>query len=354
MDYFLNPYLFFLIVDKKIVLWDYLNHQQFEISSKYFNRLKFWTPSNYKDALDSIDKDLLEFGILQKQPFETYEWEWDALSKIYHIGTQNIPTFEAPDSPEEWISGYGEYCKKLTYSPSSELLFEREGEKIALPPPQLSLLSEKTYLEVLKARKTNRVFKPEPIELEIFSALLFATFGKFHGEEWSDFQTKGLSPLGMRKSSPSGGGLHPIEAYIIVFNVKTLKKGIYHYSVKHHALTLIKDSINYEELIPYFYNQFYIENISFGVFLVANFDKCWEKYPHSRAYRIVLMDAGHVSQTFLLNATAAGLNTFLSAAFKDKEISTLLGIDGVTQSPLHFVAAGMGGNTSLTKIDLYS
>jgi SagB-type dehydrogenase family enzyme len=84
------------------------------------------------------------------------------------------------------------------------------------------------------------------------------------------------------------------------------------------------------------------EGVAFGVFLVAYFDKIWWKYPHSRGYRVALLDAGHLSQTFQLVSTALGILTWMTANIHDVNISTLLKLDGVHEAPIHFLAGGYG------------
>ncbi len=362
MTLHLNPHLFFLLKEGEIVVWDYLQNQQFEINAEYFERIKFWASggeevqNNSKSGgthsaqSNSIDEDLIEGGLLSKTPFPAPEWGWDPLSKMFHMGTQNIPYIESSESPSQWIEGYAEKCDTFQNEHLSEP-FELDGEKVMLSSPDLTALQKISLFEAFKNRKTNRIFHKKSISKETLSTILFTTFGKFHGDTWEEKSITKVQPLGIRKTSPSGGSLHPIEAYVLIYAVDGITPGIYHYSVESHDLTFIKDVPSYKELSGHFYNQFYLENMAFGVFLVPHFDRCWEKYPHSRAYRIVLMDAGHLSQTFLLTATVCGLNTWLSAAFKDQEISDLLGVDGVTHSPLHFVAAGFGENSSLPKID---
>ncbi len=65
----------------------------------------------------------------------------------------------------------------------------------------------------------------------------------------------------------------------------------------------------------------------------------WD-YPYARSYRAVLLEAGHVCQTFCLVATALGLAPFCTDALADSLIEKDLGIDGVTESVLY--AAGVG------------
>ena len=86
--------------------------------------------------------------------------------------------------------------------------------------------------------------------------------------------------------------------------------------------------------------QHFINNLPLGVFITARFDRLWWKYEHSRAYRMAFIEAGHLSQTFQLVATTLGLNTWLTGAFADAQVETLLGIAGSAEQPLFFVGCG--------------
>ena len=65
------------------------------------------------------------------------------------------------------------------------------------------------------------------------------------------------------------------------------------------------------------------------------------KYHHPRAYRVVLLDAGHLCQTFCLVATWLGLAPFCTAALKDTQIEKDLGIDGIRESVLYVAGVGL-------------
>ena len=84
--------------------------------------------------------------------------------------------------------------------------------------------------------------------------------------------------------------------------------------------------------------------MAFGIYITARLNKYWWKYKHSRSYRIMLLDIGHVSQTLLLSCTAAQLKTWQTGAFLDSEIEQLLGIDGYNESVILYVGAGHGSN----------
>ena len=65
------------------------------------------------------------------------------------------------------------------------------------------------------------------------------------------------------------------------------------------------------------------------------------KYGHSRAYRTVLIEAGHLAQTFCLTATALGLAPFTTMAFSESALEALLGLDGVLECPIYVAGVGM-------------
>ena len=72
------------------------------------------------------------------------------------------------------------------------------------------------------------------------------------------------------------------------------------------------------------------------------------KYEHPRAYRVVLAEAGHVCQTFCLTATWLGLAPFCTMALADTTIEQALGVDGVTESVVYAMGAGLRPNRAAT------
>lgn len=94
-------------------------------------------------------------------------------------------------------------------------------------------------------------------------------------------------------------------------------------------------------------DQFYMEGLAFGVFMVSDLTRVWEKYLHSRAYREIFLDAGHLSQTLQLTATSLSLNTWVSGYFRDDDLINYLGITEENKAPLLFVGIGKGNRTPL-------
>ncbi|WP_454738973.1 SagB family peptide dehydrogenase [Cupriavidus necator] len=131
---------------------------------------------------------------------------------------------------------------------------------------------------------------------------LWATFGAVHGDTRRDLEELGLMPVGYRRTSPSGGSLHPSEAYLVAMNVDGINPGVYHYRSHKHELSVIHDSFEKALLGRLLCAQTFANDLSFGVFVTSRFDKLWWKYPHSRAYRVALLDIGCLAQTSVLHA----------------------------------------------------
>ncbi len=343
MPYFLNPYLFFLLEKEGVLVWDYKNHSQYLLEESHFAALCDLSQHlPIQDNLSPILRELEEAQLISTTPnAASEEWGWDILSKIFHLGTQNVYVPSDETSEKMLAQQYLNECVKLAENTPS-LFSEREGQLIDLPSPALELLDQASLLAVLKNRKTCRHFSSQAMTLEDLSTLLFASFGLIHGDSWSESSHPDLKIIGMRKSAPASGGLHAEEIYVAAYRVSNLTPGIYHYRPQDHKLTLITQGSFEEEIISVNYKQFYSRGLSCGFYVTSRLDKLWWKYKHSRAFKPALLDLGHVSQTFLLTATALHLQTWVTAAFEEKQVDRLLQLPDTTESPFLFLGVGYG------------
>jgi SagB-type dehydrogenase family enzyme len=92
--------------------------------------------------------------------------------------------------------------------------------------------------------------------------------------------------------------------------------------------------------VEYCTGQTYVRNAAALFLMTAVFPRSMWKYRFARAYRIVMLDAGHLCQTFCLTATFLGLAPFCTAALKDTLIESDLGLDGITESILYVAGVG--------------
>jgi SagB-type dehydrogenase family enzyme len=132
----------------------------------------------------------------------------------------------------------------------------------------------------------------------------------------------------------------------MALRVKGLKAGLYHYHPAHHHLETINTHITRDKAWLYCARQDYARNAAALFLMTAVFQRTMWKYHHARAYRVVLLDAGHLCQTFCLVATWLGLAPFCTAAIKDTLIEEDLGIDGIHESVLYVAGVGLPTTTS--------
>jgi SagB-type dehydrogenase family enzyme len=206
----------------------------------------------------------------------------------------------------------------------------RTAPRLPLPQPPVS---DAEFPRVLLRRKTYREFSSRQVPLDVVSKLLFYTWGVM------GFLPTTLGRL-PHKTSPSGGARHPGEVYLVPLRVEGLAPGLYHYNPRGHYLTQLHQGEMRSKAVEYCAGQTYVREAGALFLMTAVLPRSMWKYRFARAYRVVLLDAGHLCQTFCLTATWLGLAPFCTAALHDSLIEKDLGIDGISEVALY--AAGVG------------
>ncbi len=144
--------------------------------------------------------------------------------------------------------------------------------------------------EVINKRISIRHYKDEPVTEEEVSKLV---------------------SVGLKV--PSAGGIHPIK--IVVVYDKEVK----------------------ERLCRAALGQKCVEEAFVDLVVLADYSKVTPRY-HTRGYRYVLLEAGHVGQNISLMATSLGLGTVMIGAFRDADVKTVLGIE--IEEPIYIIPVG--------------
>jgi putative peptide maturation dehydrogenase len=198
----------------------------------------------------------------------------------------------------------------------------------------LPLIERKGELyDVLLRRRTTRSFdRRAPLAQWELAVVLRYVFG-YHGYVPLLGQVTTL-----KRTSPSAGGFHPIEAYPLIMAVDQLDPGLYHYNAAQHALELLVPlGVNEARAAAtaFVCGQTYFGDAHVLLVLAARFDRAFWKYRnHRKALTALMMDAAHLSQTLYLVATELGLGAFITAAINNADIEERLGIDGYRQGVL--------------------
>jgi len=178
------------------------------------------------------------------------------------------------------------------------------GERKSTPLPPRDLEGKMTLEEAIAQRRSIREFADKPLTTEQIGQLCWA------GQGITDKAT------GFR-SAPSAGALYPIELYIVT------AEAVAHYEPKHHSLQRQFTGDVRLALQKAGLGQEAIGDAPMCMVIIAVVERTASKYG-SRAERYCILEAGHVAQNILLQATALGLGSVPIGAFDDKEVAAVL------------------------------
>lgn len=226
---------------------------------------------------------------------------------------------------------------------------ERFVRRHGPPPPHFHSVGEGTPFELplvetggslyeaLAGRRTARAFdETAPLGREPLATLLYEVFG------CRGYTVIHPEVVALRKSSPSGGGLHPIEVYPLIQRVEGLEPGLYHYAVESHALESVARVDPAEALRVFSAGQTWLGTAAAAFILTARFDRVFWKYRRqAKAYGTVLMDAGHLSQSFYLVCADLGLACSFTDVINGANVEEALGLDGVAEGAVALLACGL-------------
>lgn len=198
--------------------------------------------------------------------------------------------------------------------------------RIQLPVPNFGQGPD--LWQILQTRRSVRHFEAEPLNLPVVSQLLWATQGITRERGRYLFRT-----------APSAGALYPVETYLLILAVDNLEPGLYHYSVRDHALEQLKAGILARQASQATLDQEMVALAPVTFIWTAVFERSKWKY-RQRAYRYIYLDAGHIAAHLSLAATGLGLGSCQIAALFDDEVNALLEIDGEAESVIYMSVVG--------------
>jgi SagB-type dehydrogenase family enzyme len=119
-----------------------------------------------------------------------------------------------------------------------------------------------------------------------------------------------------------------------------LTAGVYHYSAIDRTLGAVSGGPPppFPSLLA---GQDWTSKAAAVVFLVANFDRTMWKYHQPGAYRVTMIEAGHIAQNMILAAAKHGLAANPTGAMAPDLVEATLGVGGITQSVVYAIVLGV-------------
>jgi SagB-type dehydrogenase family enzyme len=330
------------------------------------NKSAFALDANLLQLLDAMSQDKTTADLAEELPDIDPDGLKSAIEALVEIGAVVEAGTEAAAMDEtltnKWLFGPSALALHFT-TRDMEFITAEESETLQLehlnaapsPPLRIGLrdsaeiinlpdASQNDVVAFMAKRRTVRIPKDQSISIDAIGDILFAGFG-IVGETRN---VTGNLPL---KMTPSGGARNPYEAYLIARKIDGLEPGVYHYCGLAHAMQKVNDNA-LPPLGSLVGGQEWANGMAAMVVLVAHFERTMWKYRDGNAYRVVLIEAGHIGQNIALAATSRGLTACPTAALSHSRIESLLGIDNPLVSSIYALAVCVPANDS--GVTLYS
>jgi len=260
---------------------------------------------------------------------------WRSTSAVMHYASRwhGVDTEDAEQQFAEYNDG--SLLDRLGSAPPVARERVPVAERRSLPSAQPTPLDD-----LLDHRVTCRNYdRSRHLTIDEFSSVLYRVFGARVVNDYAP----GVQLL--KKGVPSAGGLHPTEAYLLVQRVDGVSPGLYHYHPVDHALEPIKTLAPDEAATlakRFVAAQAYFVDAHVMVMPSSRFVRNFWKYRnHAKAYRALILDVGHLSQTLYLAATELGLGAFITAAVNEVDIEEAFGLDPLEEGPLAVCGFGI-------------
>ena len=329
----------------ELVFHNYLEQRTFTAQPaalEILRRLRGWTdleavadflPGYSKESVARSVQQLIELSAILVDESEesgreedfALSWLWGPWAAAYHFSTRG-GTFLTGEVVEEMLR------EQVKWNPSPPL-FTLNGAA-GLPTTEGPIDGYAEPYRTMAARRTNRFMLDRPIQLhQVMDCLRFslAITAVMEDPEAVDL------PL---KMTPSGGARNPYEGYVCARNVEGLAPGTYHYSAMERTLAPVDAGRPpaFERLMA---GQTWTDEAAAVIFLAAFFERSMWKYHHAAAYRIAMIEAGHIGQNIMLVATEQGLVANGTGAFASALVEETLGLSGLNQSVVYALVLGV-------------
>ena len=229
-----------------------------------------------------------------------------------------------PDSPQ----------KQKLPQPPLQIPYDTRLPLIDLPFPMDCPIEALDFKALLERRESVRKYSDQSLTLLELSYLLWATQGIKELNE-----AKGFT----RRIVPSAGARHPFETFLLINKVGGLKMGLYRYLAIENKLIQLKDDPEINTHITHgCLEQKQVKTSAVTFCWVADMARTYWRYSE-RAYRYILLDAGHVCQNLYLAAESVNCGVCAIAAYDDDLMNTALGVDGANQFTAYIASLGKKG-----------
>lgn len=200
----------------------------------------------------------------------------------------------------------------------------------------------RSFRALTRARRSRRDYSGISVGRLELEALLDTACGVTGSTQWAGRETK-------LRAYPSSGALYAVEIYLLALQVDGLDPGIYHYRVVENMLEVVKPTLDRQAILGAMLpmERKMVGGSAAMLCLTGNFPRHERKYGEG-GYRMLIAEAGHISQNVVLGATALGLAARPFGGVFDALLNAELGLDQNNEEFLLAVLIGRAGGEQNT------
>lgn len=196
----------------------------------------------------------------------------------------------------------------------------REGRRtpnefVRLPAPSVGVAS---LDDAMLRRRSVRSFSSRPLTRREIGQLCWAAAG--------------LTGPGDLRTAPSAGAIYPLALHVVHAS------GVFRYRPRGHVLERVATDDRRMSLVHATRGQEAVRQAGASFVITASLGPMHAKYGE-RAERYVALEAGHVAQNVLLEATALAIGGVPVGAFDDELVRRVVGVSR-DDRPLYVIALG--------------
>jgi SagB-type dehydrogenase family enzyme len=192
----------------------------------------------------------------------------------------------------------------------------------------------RSFHALTRARRSRRDYAARAMNREDLDALLNTACGVTGTLQWAGREVK-------LRAYPASGALYAVEIYPVVLRVEGLEAAVYHYHAVDSVLELVTPGLDPARfagaMLPM--ERDMVAGAAAMICLVGFFPRHEAKYGQG-GYRIMVAEAGHISQNLVLAATALGLSARPFGGVFDGLLNEDLGLNEAHEQFLLSVLVG--------------
>jgi SagB-type dehydrogenase family enzyme len=262
------------------------------------------------------------------------------LSQNRLVAEEYLLNFKRSEADLGVVIGTTNYSMPMAVSAiANRDLEESEDDLIQLPPSR----NERAPIgPIIRSRRSQRHYSGAPVSLLDLATVLWhsaGVTGKLHLENAPDNVALGNTSDVDLRASASGGGLYPVDLFIVALNVEQLPARAYRYLPKRHALKPAGSAAEPDVRRLAQFGEIQAEKASFLICYLYNFFENSRKYGEM-GLAFAFIEAGAIAAHVHLLCTACGLGSCDVGSFSKRRLEQMFDADGISTHMIHMTVVG--------------